>query len=492
MFESIVEIVADHAGKNPDKLCAADKKGAYTYGEVWEQIKKAAQILKSMGVAGKSCVMVECTQDAEFLICDLACELAGAVFVPVEHRASEERVKKILEDTAAGLFICDTKYEVKVKMISASVLLQKELLPAEQESLETYVFPKAEETAEILYTTGTTGVSKGIEVTNQNNIALAENVRYGTEMKENNVELIPLPLSHSHGIRCCYANMLGGHAVVLIEGVSWAKQIFELIEKYQVTAMDVSPSAVMVLEKLAGKKLTEIAPQIDYIQVGTEALNESVKEILLSHFPSARLYNFYGSTESGRTCVLDFNKERNKPGCIGKPTRNAEFIVTDEKRNPIESSKEHMGLLATAGPMNMKGYWGQPELTQQIMQKGYVYTNDLGYIDEQGYVYMIGRKDDVINYKGIKIAPEEIEASVRKYPEIIDCACVPKEDKLSGQVPKLFVAVRDPETFQQKELFEFLKKHIDGNKMPKEVEIIDEIPRTYNGKIQRMKLQERK
>ena len=122
----------------------------------------------------------------------------------------------------------------------------------------------------------------------------------------------------------------------------------------------------------------------------------------------------------------------------------------------------------------------------------YVYTNDLGYIDEQGYVYMIGRKDDVINYKGIKIAPEEIEASVRKYPEIIDCACVPKEDKLSGQVPKLFVAVRDPETFQQKELFEFLKKHIDGNKMPKEVEIIDEIPRTYNGKIQRMKLQERK
>ena len=342
-----------------------------------------------------------------------------------------------------------------------------------------------------LYTTGTTGVSKGIEVTHSNNIALAENVKYGTEMKADNIELIPLPLSHSHGLRCCYANLLNGSAVALIEGVSWVKRVFGLIEKYKVTAMDISPSALTVLHKLAGEKLLEISGQIDYIQVGTEALPEDVKEILISYFPSARLYNFYGSTESGRTCVLDFNKDRGRKGCIGKPTRNASFLVTDEKREPIESSAENMGLLATAGAMNMKGYWKQPELTEKIMQNGYIYTNDLGYIDEDGYVYMQGRKDDIINYKGIKIAPQEIEESVRKYEKITDCACVPKADKLSGQVPKLYVVVNDKENFQKKELFDFLKKYVDANKMPKEIEVIDEIPRTYNGKIHRMKLMER-
>ena len=492
MHESIVEIVASHAGQSPDRLCAADKKGAYTYGELWELVKAAAGRLRSMGIKKGDFVMVECTQDAGFLACDLACELCGAIFVPVEHRASADRVGEIRKDTDARLLICHTAYGLQVESISMEGLLQQPgSADASSHPEYGFTFPRKEDTAEILYTTGTTGASKGIEVTHGNNIALAENVKYGTEMKEGNVEWIPLPLSHSHGLRCCYANMLNGSSVVLTEGVSWVKQIFALLGQYHVTSMDISPSAVTVLYQLAKGKLSEISPQIDYIQVGTEALQEHVKEILISHFPQARLYNFYGSTESGRTCVLDFNKERGRAGCIGKPTRNATFLVTDEARNPIASSEGHMGLLATAGAMNMKGYWKQPELTAQVMRGGYVYTNDLGYIDPDGYVYMQGRKDDIINYKGIKIAPEEIEESARKFREVLDCACVPKADKLSGQVPKLFVVVRDKGTFQKKELFDFLKNAVNANKMPKEIEVIDEIPRTYNGKVQRRKLVER-
>lgn len=491
MADSIVEAAAEHAGRTPDKLCVADGVRALTYAEVWDRVKKAAWQLKKMGIKKGDRVMVECTQDAGFLICDLSCELCGAVFVPVEHRAAVERVKDILQDTGAGLFICDTNYEVPVTMMSAEALQGNADTDAGYEEVSV-TFPRAEDTVEILYTTGTTGTSKGIEVTNGNNIAIAENVKYGTEMKESNVELIPLPLSHSHGLRCCYANILNGSAVVLTEGVMWVNKVFELINKYKVTAMDVSPSAILFLEQLAKGKLSEINGQIDYIQVGTEALQEHVKEMLISYFPAARLYNFYGSTESGRSCVLDFNKDRKKAGCIGRPTKNAVFMVTDDKRRPIESSETNMGLLAAAGAMNMKGYWRQPGLTEQIMQDGYVFTNDLGYIDEDGYIYTVGRKDDIINCKGIKISPGEIEESAGKYEKIIDCACVPKEDELSGQVPKLFVVVRNKEDFQKKELFDFLKKYIDANKMPKEIEVIDEIPRTYNGKIHRIKLLEEK
>ncbi len=492
MAESIVEIVAEHAEHMPEKLCIADLAGAYTYADVWRQVRQVSQELAAKEICKGDCVMVECTQNAAFLICGLARELAGAIFVPVEHRASEERVRNIFQDTEAKLFVYSTEYDMPVSSVTAEKLLAESAENFADSLPAAFDFPKAEDTAELLYTTGTTGASKGIELTNRNNIALAENVSYGTEMKKDNVELIPLPLSHSHGLRCCYANMLNGSAVVLIEGVMWVNQVFDLIHKYHVTALDVSPSAILFLEQLAKGKLSEISPQIDYIQVGTEALQEHVKEMLISYFPSARLYNFYGSTESGRTCALDFNRDRKKPGCIGRPTRNAIFMVTDENRKPIESSEDNMGLLATAGAMNMKGYWHQPELTEQIMQGGYVFTNDLGYIDEEGFVYTLGRKDDVINYKGIKISPSEIEDSARKYDKIVDCACVPKEDRLSGQVPKLFVVVQDKEDFRQKEMFEFLKKYIDGNKMPKEIEVIDEIPRTYNGKIHRVKLLDRK
>ncbi len=484
MFESIVEIVAEHAVKNPKRLCIVDTQGEYTYKKVWELTRIIAEEFQKLQLKERDCVMAECTQDARFLICKLACELKKIIFVPIERRASEERIKDILKDTEAKLFICLSEYDIPAKTISI------ESLPwLQEEAAKAFCsFPKAEDTAEILYTTGTTGKSKGIEITNKNNIALAENVKYGTQMKENNVEFLPLPLSHSHGLRCFYANVLNGSTIVLMEGVSRIKNVFDMIENYKVTAMDLSPSAILIMARLAKEKFYEINAQIDYIQVGTTAVQEDVKALLVKFFPASRLYNFYGSTESGRSSILDFSKDREKICCIGKPTKNAEFIVTDEERNPIHSSKSNMGLLASTGPMNMKGYWKQDELTKQTMQGGYIYTNDIGYIDEEGYIYVLGRRDDVIDCRGIKIAPEEIEVSARKYDGILDCACVPKKDAVSGQVPVLYVVVQDKRKFQKNKLIRFLGQYIDKNKVPKEVKIIDEIPRTYNGKIHRIKL----
>lgn len=483
-MNSIVEVVASHAQNNPDKLCMIDKKGSYTYRDTWKKVQDISQLFIEMKIEKGDCVIVECTQDFEFMVCNLSCQLIGAIFVPVERKASFEKVSMIAADTKAKLFLYESTYELEVPMLKMENFFQRN---AENTGVS-FLFPLKETTAEILYTTGTTGRSKGVEITNGNNIAIAENIKYGTEMKSNNVELIPLPLSHSHGLRSCYANFFNGSTVVLCNGVSQAKYIFEWMDLYKITSMDLSPSAAVVLLKLSKGKFFEIDGQLDYIEIGTAALEEDTKELLLSGFPTVRLYNFYGSTESGRTCILDFNKDRNRRRCIGKPTRNAKFIVTDENRNEISSSAENLGLLASAGTMNMRGYWKQPELTSQVMQNGFVYTNDLGYIDEDGFIYVLGRKDDVINCGGIKIAPEEIEESVKKYQEIVDCACVPKEDKIMGQVPKLFIVVAQKDKFQKKDLMKFLKKYIDDNKMPREVEIIDEIPRTYNGKIQRAKL----
>lgn len=486
-MESIVEILADYAAKKADHLCIVDGAGENTYGQVWTATREIAKKLTALGVRKGDCVMVECTQDVRFLICDFASQLLGVIFVPVDKKASLERVNMVAEETEAKLFIHETEYVVEMNGIVMSEFYDDRENADDME----YVFPKGGDTAQILYTTGTTGKSKGIEVTHGNNIALAENIKYGTEMKEGNIELVPLPLSHSHALRCCYANLLNGSAIVLTDGVTRIKSVLEMMTNYHVTALDFSPSAVQVLIKLAKDKFYAFAEQIDYIQIGTAPLSEETKELLTEKFANSRLYNFYGSTESGRTCVLDFNKDRNKKHCIGKPTCNAGFIVTDDERKEIRSSESNPGLLASAGPMNMKGYWKQPELTAQTMHDGFVYTNDLGYIDEDGYVYVLGRKDDVINYKGIKIAPEEIEESVKKYAEIIDCACVPKADKMMGQVPKLFVVVRDKNAFRKIELFKFLEAYVDANKMPKEIEVIDEIPRTANGKIQRAKLVEK-
>lgn len=484
MRESMVEILAYYADKQPEKLLAADDAGnEYSYAWAWESVKRAAQYLTcKLHIRTGDRVMVECNQDVLYLIVDLACELTGAVFVPVEQDASYDRKKIIWEETESKIWISK-----KERLDFADTVFYEEIL-ANETAIERIDFPKADAVAEILYTTGTTGKSKGIVITNRANVAVAENIKYGVEMKHTNVELIPIPISHSHGIRCCYANLLNGGSLVLCDGLLLVKRVFELINKYKVTAMDISPSAAMLLIKISKGTFWEYGRRMDYIQIGTAALPEKLKEQLVSELPGVRLYNFYGSTESGRSCVLDFATVRNKSNCIGKPTKNAEIVFTDEEHNIIKADRENPGFLASKGDMNMSCYWKNRELTNKVMKDNYVFTNDAGYMDEEGYIYILGRKDDVINYNGIKIAPEEIEDIAVRYKGVKDAACVPQQDAVAGQIPKLFISLEMSDAFDKKAYIEFLAEHLDGNKIPKRIEIIADIPRTFNGKVKRKEL----
>lgn len=473
----------------PEKMCMIDDTGDYTYGDVYENVKKICCLLESKySIIKGDTIVVECNQKAKYLEIALACEWIGAIFVPVENKVVDDKIQDVIHEVEASLFISENEHSVNIENIVYNQIYQ--VCNDNTVWSNECRLPDSNDVAEILFTTGTTGTPKGIVLTNKNDVAIAENIIYGTKMKKDNVELVPLPISHSHGLRTCYANLVNGGTVVLTDGVTRVKHIFELIDKYKITALDLSPSAARVLIKLSKGALSDYKEQIDFVQIGTAMLDEELKEQLCTLLCDSRLYNFYGSTESGRVCVLDFNLEQGKSGCIGHPARNAQFIITDENRNEIESSSDNMGLLAIAGPMNMKGYYKNQELTDSIMRDGYIFTNDMGYIDESGCVYVMGRADDVINYRGIKISPEEIEAPARKFPALVDCACVPQKDAMCGQVPKLFVVMEEGTETTQKEIITFLKEHLEENRMPKKIVFIEEIPRTSNGKILRKQLLE--
>lgn len=482
MYSSIAQAVQGHAQQIPDHLAVADVERAYTYEELAVAASQAVKVLQEIGIKEKDAVLVECTQKATFLILDLACEQIGAVFIPLERKMTEARVCSIYEETEAKCVIAETVYEV-AHFCSLTDLLEKmEMQPHTWEAYE-----EKNPVAEILFTTGTTGQPKGIVISHQANIAIAENIQYGTQMTGQTVELVPMPLSHSHGLRTCYANLLNGSAVVLLDGVMNIALFFEMIEKFGVNALDLSPTLAKLLLKIARRGLVKYSQVIDYIEIGTAFLDDELKGKLKEIFPSSRLYNFYGSTEAGRSCVLDFN-QMDFTGCIGYPSKNAAFLIVDDEHHVMQSSKENPGLLAVRGPMMMDGYLGNEELTRTVLIDDVLYTNDLGYIDAEGRVYVLGRQDDVINYKGIKIAPEEIETVAMQYAGIKDCACIPVPDPVRGQVPKLYVAAAA--NYSEQELFMVLRNGLEATRVPVFIETTDLIPRSSNGKLQRKKLRE--
>lgn len=488
MSASIVESVFHHAAVQPDKLCLADEQRDVTYLQYKLEIQKLARVLAENGIGVGSAVVVEAQQTITYLAVELALHLIGAVFVPVERNCASEKIETIaLRCKAAAILTVKP-----MKKAAPMCLLYEDLTIAEEaaEPLEAGGFPSEDDVCEILYSTGTTGKEKGIALTHHNDIALAENVICGVGMEEDNVELVPSPLNHSHGLRRYYANMVCGATVVLTTGVMNVRNVFALMDKYAVNAMDLVPTALSVLLKLTKGKLAEYAGILRYIQLGAAPLMQADKETLKAMLPNTHLYNFYGSTESGCICIYDFNCASEKLHCIGKPTRNAKIVIVDEYHRKLDSDEKHTGLLASFGSMNMKGYWEDPEETNKTMQNGYVFSNDEAYIDLDGDIILLGRKGDVINVGGNKVSPEEVESVAKKIAGVADCGCIPVADDMMGQVPKLFVQMEAGCDFDPVAIRSWLAGGLEPYKVPKYIEAIAQIPRSYNGKLLRRKLME--
>jgi len=483
MYRSVAEAVLFHSEGHPEHPAIIDRKRAYTYAQAASRAAAITRCLIQAGLHPGDRVAVSCTQDCTFLLIGLACQLGGLVFVPLEKGAT-------LEHTADVMRQCKTRcYIGEYDPLPGVLTLRPEELPSDGEApgIRRHEYEFHTPQAEILFTTGTTGQPKGIVLSHQANIALAENIIYGVEMSQDAVELVPMPLSHSHGLRTCYAHLVNGSTAVLLDGVTNLGVFFEMVEKYAVNALDISPTLAKLLLKIAKSGLQKIAPKLDYIELGTAGLEDETKHALRELFPNTRLYNFYGSTEAGRCCVLNF-QAFDDTGCIGFPAVNARVRIVDEDGCPITGTRRAPGAIAVAGAMVMEGYLNSPELTASVLREGTLYTNDLGYMDREGRIYVLGRRDDVINYKGIKIAPEEIESVADQYSAVTDCACVPTEDSLCGQVPMLFVCVKDAASFDREEMLSWLKQRLEPSRVPAQIKTVNAIPRSANGKVQRKRL----
>lgn len=488
MFRSIPEAVAHYARIQPEKLCLADDRREVSYGAYWEQIRRYAGDFHRRGVRAGDRIVVEASQTIEYLAVGLAIQLNHAVFVPVEHNCAPAKIRSLCEQVRAAMAICCKALDCGAREVCTYAELDDRCRGVEPYAPES--FPDATAACEILFSTGTTGKEKGIVIRHRNNVALAENVLRGVQMAGDNVEMIPSPMNHSHGLRRYYANMYNGSTVILLGSAMNMQRFFQNIERFGVTAIDLVPAALSVVLSLSRDKLAEYRDQIRYIQFGAAPMLEADKDRISALLPETRLYNFYGSTESGCTCIYDFNRPNRKANCIGRATCNAELFIVNDRFEAMDAAAGKPGLLACRGGMNMLEYWQDPAETAKVLRDGVVYTNDIAYFDSDGDVILLGRCGDVINVGGNKVSPEEIENAARQIPGVADCGVIPVDDPCKGTVPKLFVQMAAGRALNLIEIRSYLAKALEPYKIPAFIEQIAQIPRSYNGKLLRNKLKQ--
>ncbi len=482
---TVLHKIWEHAQHTPTKTSLFDQNWEITYGQQKQAIMKCAAYFADCGIKKGERIAAGARQSISFLVTVSAIHLLGAVVIPLEKNLSSEKILDIMKRLESNWLVCYNDMELPGITILSANVIEKHIFVS-NETVMDFPLPTPEMLADILFTTGTTGIPKGIEISHLANRAIAENVIDSVALQEDDIELIPTPVNHSLGLRRYYGAMYRGSTVGIMNGVIYTDDFFDMIRHHHVTAVTLVPAMLSILLRFSRERLQQLNTQLRFIQLGSAPATEADKKELCRLLPEVHLYNTYGATEAGCACIFEFNQHKDKKFCIGRPTVNTVVSFVDEGRNVLRcTSKNNPGRIALEGPMIMNGYWKDSQMTSEVLQNGRIYTNDIGYRGEDGYIYLLGREGDIINSGGNKIAPTEIEEMVLCFSKIAECACVSAADEIAGEILKLFVVMKQGEIFCEQEILSFLNKWLEPFKIPKCVEELKELPRAYNGKILR-------
>ncbi len=428
----------------PDKVAVVCGDTTLTYAQLWQEVARRAQDFHPHEVA-----CFRSSQDIDFLVTYMAIHLAGGVAVPLEHGMP------------------DTLFERISSAVANSFTLHSSL-----------------PIADILYTTGTTGQSKGVMVSHRALIADAENLIAGQGFSHDLVFIINGPLNHIGSLSKIWPCIILGATILIIEGMKDLNAFFRALDtppssfllppssKLKFATFFV-PATIRMILQFAPDRLASYAHKLDFIESGAAPLPQTDMQRLCELLPHTRLYNTYASTETGIIATYNYNDDRCMANCLGRPMPHSKILITLE------------GLIACQGDTLMSGYVGDPELTATVLRDDTVFTSDVGILDEEGMLHLSGRASDVINVGGFKVSPIEVEEAAMASPMVSDCICISASHPVTGRALKLLVVTPPGQKLDKRTLARYLADRLEPYKVPMLYEQVDTIARTYNGKLDR-------
>ena len=481
---SIVEGFFRSAQAHPQKTAIIFKEEEVSYQEAAERVLRTAAFLKRHEVEKGDRVAFYGEKNPLFAYLYLATHLVGAVAVPLDKKLPDDRLPDLLDQTEPRLVVHPTE----IAHAYNQVPFGEEILAESPLKIEEVSVPDNADLADILFTTGTTGSAKGVKLTHYNILAGAVNSNAFIGNGASDVEIIPLPLHHAFGLRRLRTNLMLGATVVLIDGFLFPKLFFEAIEEHGATGICMVPSGFAIVKKLMKDRYIPHFRKLKYIEFGSAPMPVEQKQELAETLPNTRICMHYGLTEAAANTFLEFHDSADKLQALGRPTPNVEVAIIDEQGTPQPTGE--VGEIGVKGAIQTPGYWKRPELTERSFVDGWFKTGDLGYKDEEGYLFLRGRKDDVINVGGKKVFPAEIELALNEHPAVKDSACisVAQGDQITGERIKAFIVAKRGEKPAGQELTAFLRERLESYKIPQEFAFIRTIPTSASGKKQRYKL----
>ena len=479
-----------------DKPAILFKDDVISYKDLDDHVIAFANFFKSKGLKKGDKIILNTVNSPEFTYAYLGIVRNGGIVVPINPMLTLEEMKFIANDATANYILIHEGVMMKQGLTAESlsealgvtVLVLNESLLAEVSMADRDDFDVITDTQDIstfLYTSGTTGVPKAAMLTHSNLLENARQCVLGLGCEFDDIFMCVLPMFHVFAFTTCQLQpFYVGATVDIVEAFQPKLVISELLEK-QVTIFLGVPAMYMVLIE-AGKNNIKF-PKLRRAVSGGSALPVEVYEQTWNVI-KIPVIEGYGLTESSPASSFNPFDGVQKPGSIGKSLDCIEFIIADENDNEVPVGE--VGELLLKGPNVMLGYYNRPEETAATMRNGWLHTGDLAKVDEENYIYIVDRKKDMICVAGLNVYPREIEEVLYKHPQIRDAAVIGVDDKLRGEVAVAYIVLKEGGTVHHKEILRWLKERLAAYKIPRRIEVLEDLPRNNAGKILKRKLKE--
>src|SRR5437868_394939 len=478
-----------------------------SYGEYGELVQAVARGFISAGVKPGDVIAIFLFNSWEFCATYHGATLAGAIPTPLNPTYREREVRYQLQNSGACLLVSDGPNLERINLsglpslravystrhFAAGTLPFSELLKPGLSKTPEPVAPTTETLAALPYSSGTTGLPKGVMLTHHNLVAnVFQLLGPGAyELHEGDILLCFLPLYHIYGLNVGLNPVLMRGATLVLMPRFHTQQFMSIVCSEQATITLVVPPALLALVQAAEAGQFAQNHSLRWVKCGAAPLPPELPR-RFSALTGISVVQGYGMTEASPVTHLGFlSPEMYRPESIGHPLALTDCRVIDDAGS--EAGTKCPGELVMRGPQFMRGYWKSPEATGLALRDGWYWSGDVVRRDEHGFYCVVDRRKELIRYKGFAVAPAEVEELQLEQPAVRHCGVIGKKDAAAGEIPVAFVVTHQNFTQNgrlEQELCSFVADRLTHYKQPREVRFIDAIPKTASGKILRRELRD--
>ena len=496
------DFLINSSKKYPLKHALVFESKRYTYQEIRKKASNTASFLIRHGLLKGERVGIYLENCPESVFSIFGVLEAGGCFVIINPGIKSSKLKHILIDSGLRFVITSITGNAELEKICGEIdnpplvvfadsLHKKNEHPLETAKTNSPLLRSPiidADLAAIIYTSGSTGKPKGVTMTHRNMVSAATSITTYLENIESDIILNMLPFSFDYGLYQLLMTFKFGGTLVLEKRFGFPYQVIEIIKREKITGLPFVPTMFAIILQLENLQ-KENMESVRYITNTAAALPPAFIPRLRAAFPNARIFSMYGLTECKRVSYLPPDMIEKKPNSVGIPMPNLEVWIEDNNGNRMEPGQ--IGELVVRGASVMQGYWNDLETTAKVLKKGIypwenvLLTGDLFKMDDDGYLYFMGRKDDIIKSRGERVSPREIEDVLYGMDEILNARVTGEPHDIFGQIIKSEIIIKDGFALDEKQVKAHCKRHLEDLMIPQIIKFVKTLPMSTSGKIKR-------